>query len=70
MNHLKRLTIYLQFLRNLCPFFLFLMNFCPILLQLLQRKEYFGQYGKITKMSLSRTAGGAVQQFVNDSCSV
>lgn len=46
------------------------MNFCPILLQLLQRKEYFGQYGKITKMSLSRTAGGAVQQFVNDSCSV
>lgn len=37
---------------------------------LLQRKEYFGQYGKITKMSLSRTAGGAVQHFINDSCSV
>ncbi|XP_019198505.1 PREDICTED: uncharacterized protein LOC109192361 isoform X2 [Ipomoea nil] len=37
---------------------------------LLQRKQYFGQYGKVTKVSLSRTAGGAVQQFVNDSCSV
>ena len=38
--------------------------------QLLQRKEYFGQYGKVTKLSLSRTAGGTVQQFVNDTCSV
>ncbi|XAR56108.1 hypothetical protein NMG60_11036440 [Bertholletia excelsa] len=37
---------------------------------LLQRKEYFGQYGKVSKISLSRTAGGAVQQFVNDTCSV
>ncbi|CAH9054992.1 unnamed protein product [Cuscuta epithymum] len=37
---------------------------------LLQRKQYFGQYGKVTKVSLSRTAGGAVQQFINDSCSV
>ncbi|XP_057476784.1 uncharacterized protein LOC130764511 isoform X2 [Actinidia eriantha] len=37
---------------------------------LLQRKEYFGQYGKVTKVSLSRTAGGAIQQFVNDTCSV
>nr|XP_043613069.1 uncharacterized protein LOC122585034 isoform X2 [Erigeron canadensis] len=37
---------------------------------LLQRKEYFGQYGKVTKISLSRTAGGALQQFINDSCSV
>ncbi|XP_016436263.2 uncharacterized protein LOC107762420 [Nicotiana tabacum] len=37
---------------------------------LLQRKEYFGQYGKVTKISLSRTTGGAIQQFVNDSCSV
>ncbi|GAA0141773.1 ubiquitin-protein ligase [Lithospermum erythrorhizon] len=36
----------------------------------LQRKKYFGQYGKVTKMSLSRTAGGAIQQFVNDTCSV
>ncbi|KAK3001502.1 hypothetical protein RJ639_021748 [Escallonia herrerae] len=30
---------------------------------LLHRKEYFGQYGKVTKISLSRTAGGTVQQF-------
>ncbi|XP_076900103.1 uncharacterized protein LOC143554134 [Bidens hawaiensis] len=37
---------------------------------LLQRKDYFGQYGKVTKVSLSRTAGGSVQQFVNDTCSV
>ncbi|KAK9062998.1 hypothetical protein SSX86_016868 [Deinandra increscens subsp. villosa] len=37
---------------------------------LLQRKNYFGQYGKVTKVSLSRTAGGTVQQFVNDTCSV
>ncbi|GFZ14823.1 RNA binding (RRM/RBD/RNP motifs) family protein [Actinidia rufa] len=42
----------------------------PVLDFLLQRKEYFGQYGKVTKVSLSRTAGGAIQQFVNDTCSV
>lgn len=38
--------------------------------QLLQRKEFFGQYGKVSKVSLSRTAGGAIQQFVNETCSV
>lgn len=37
---------------------------------LLQQKDYFGQYGKVTKVSLSRTAGGTLQQFVNDTCSV
>lgn len=37
---------------------------------LLQRKEFFGQYGKVSKVSLSRTAGGAIQQFVNETCSV
>ncbi|KAD2804996.1 hypothetical protein E3N88_38373, partial [Mikania micrantha] len=37
---------------------------------LLQQKEYFGQYGKVTKISLSRTAGGTLQQFINDTCSV
>ncbi|KAK9064131.1 hypothetical protein SSX86_018003 [Deinandra increscens subsp. villosa] len=37
---------------------------------LLQREEYFGKYGKVTKISLSRTAGGALQQFINDTCSV
>ncbi|KAK4430847.1 putative general negative regulator of transcription C16 [Sesamum alatum] len=36
----------------------------------LVRKEYFGQYGKVTKVSLSRTSGAAVQQFINDTCSV
>ncbi|KAK1396357.1 General negative regulator of transcription C16C9.04c like [Heracleum sosnowskyi] len=36
----------------------------------LKRKEFFGQYGKICKISLSRTASGAIHQFVNDSCSV
>lgn len=38
--------------------------------QLLQRKEYFGQYGKISKISLSRTAGGSIQLLTNDTCSV
>ncbi|XP_010535576.1 PREDICTED: uncharacterized protein LOC104810834 isoform X2 [Tarenaya hassleriana] len=37
---------------------------------LLQRKEYFGQYGKVLKVSMSRTASGAIQQFPNNTCSV
>ncbi|KAJ9178190.1 hypothetical protein P3X46_010093 [Hevea brasiliensis] len=37
---------------------------------LLQRKEYFGQYGKVLKVSMSRTAAGAIQQFPNNTCSV
>ncbi|CAN8315166.1 unnamed protein product [Cochlearia groenlandica] len=37
---------------------------------LFQRREYFGQYGNVVKVALSRTAGGAVQQFPNDTCSV
>ncbi|CAI9107899.1 OLC1v1007381C1 [Oldenlandia corymbosa var. corymbosa] len=37
--------------------------------EVLQRKEYFGQYGNVSKVSLSRTAGGAVQRFVNGTCS-
>ncbi|XP_017249385.2 uncharacterized protein LOC108220200 isoform X3 [Daucus carota subsp. sativus] len=36
----------------------------------LMRKEFFGQYGKICKISLSRRASGAIHQYVNDSCSV
>ncbi|KAL1552060.1 RING-type E3 ubiquitin transferase [Salvia divinorum] len=36
----------------------------------LLRKEYFGQYGRVAKVSLSRTTGGAIQQFINDTCSV
>lgn len=37
---------------------------------LLQRKEYFGQYGKVLKVSMSRTASGVIQQFPNNTCSV
>lgn len=39
-------------------------------LQLLQKREYFGQYGKVLKVSMSRTAAGVIQQFPNDTCSV
>ncbi|XP_042753940.1 uncharacterized protein LOC111882575 isoform X2 [Lactuca sativa] len=37
---------------------------------LLQRKEYFGQYGKVLKVSISRTAAGSIQHFANNTCSV
>ncbi|KAK4849840.1 hypothetical protein QYF36_001304 [Acer negundo] len=37
---------------------------------LLQRKEYFSQYGKVLKVSMSRTAAGVIQQFPNNTCSV
>ncbi|XP_009131954.2 agglutinin-like protein 5 isoform X1 [Brassica rapa] len=37
---------------------------------LLYHKEYFGQYGKVLKVSMSRTSSGAIQQFPNDTCSV
>ncbi|XP_045799789.1 uncharacterized protein LOC123893979 isoform X1 [Trifolium pratense] len=37
---------------------------------LLQQREYFGQYGKVLKVSMSRTAAGVVQQFPNNTCSV
>ncbi|KAL0390156.1 UNVERIFIED_CONTAM: CCR4-NOT transcription complex subunit [Sesamum calycinum] len=37
---------------------------------LLQRREYFGQYGKVLKVSISRTATGAIQHFANSTCSV
>ncbi|KAL8150878.1 hypothetical protein V2J09_020686 [Rumex salicifolius] len=37
---------------------------------LLWRKEYFGQYGKVSKVSMSRTSAGTVQQFANNTCSV
>ncbi|CAL0334062.1 unnamed protein product [Lupinus luteus] len=37
---------------------------------LLQRWEYFGQYGKVLKVSMSRTAAGVIQQLPNDACSV
>ncbi|KAL2332068.1 hypothetical protein Fmac_019649 [Flemingia macrophylla] len=37
---------------------------------LLQRREYFAQYGKVLKVSMSRTAAGVVQQFPNNTCSV
>ncbi|KAK4281441.1 hypothetical protein QN277_012934 [Acacia crassicarpa] len=37
---------------------------------LLQRKEYFGRYGKVLKVSISRTAAGVVQHSANNSCCV
>ncbi|KAF8051702.1 hypothetical protein N665_1682s0007 [Sinapis alba] len=37
---------------------------------ILQRKEYFSQYGKVLKVSMSRTATGLIQQFPNNTCSV
>ncbi|XP_017641784.1 uncharacterized protein LOC108483087 isoform X2 [Gossypium arboreum] len=37
---------------------------------LLQQLEYFGQYGKVLKVSMSRTAAGVIQQFPNNTCSV
>ncbi|WJX44234.1 RING-type E3 ubiquitin transferase [Trifolium repens] len=37
---------------------------------LLQNREYFGQYGKVLKVSMSRTAAGIIQQFPNETCSV
>ncbi|GFP94847.1 ccr4-not transcription complex subunit 4 [Phtheirospermum japonicum] len=37
---------------------------------LLQRNEYFSQYGNVLKVSISRTATGSIQQFANSTCSV
>ncbi|KAK1373637.1 RNA recognition motif-containing protein [Heracleum sosnowskyi] len=37
---------------------------------LLQREEYFPRYGKVQKVSISRTAAGTIQQFPNNTCSV
>uniref|UniRef100_A0A1J3EUS8 CCR4-NOT transcription complex subunit 4 n=1 Tax=Noccaea caerulescens TaxID=107243 RepID=A0A1J3EUS8_NOCCA len=37
---------------------------------LFQRREYFGQYGKVVKVAMSRTPAGAVQQFPNNTCRV
>ncbi|KAF6134837.1 hypothetical protein GIB67_002238 [Kingdonia uniflora] len=36
----------------------------------LQRRDYFSQYGKVMKVSISRTAGGAIQQSPNNTFSV
>ncbi|KAL7115662.1 hypothetical protein ACP275_04G196400 [Erythranthe tilingii] len=36
----------------------------------LHRRAYFGQYGKVLKVSISRTASGAIQHFANSTCSV
>ncbi|XP_021734920.1 uncharacterized protein LOC110701601 [Chenopodium quinoa] len=37
---------------------------------LLQHKDYFAQYGKVLKVSISRTSAGTIQQFANNTCSV
>lgn len=40
-------------------------------LQLLERREYFGQYGKVMKVSISRPTGAAAQQaLANNTFSV
>ncbi|KAL5740713.1 hypothetical protein ACOSQ2_029893 [Xanthoceras sorbifolium] len=38
--------------------------------ELLQKREYFGQYGKVLKVSISRTASGVIQHSSNNSCCV
>ncbi|KAL2323297.1 hypothetical protein Fmac_027676 [Flemingia macrophylla] len=38
--------------------------------ELLQRREYFGRYGKVMKVSISRTANGIIQHTANNSCCV
>ncbi|KAK1398496.1 CCR4-NOT transcription complex subunit 4 [Heracleum sosnowskyi] len=37
---------------------------------LLRGTEYFALYGKVLKVSISRTAAGTIQQFPNSTCSV
>ncbi|XP_044473449.1 uncharacterized protein LOC123201912 isoform X3 [Mangifera indica] len=38
--------------------------------ELLKGREYFGQYGKVLKVSISRTATGVIQHSSNNSCCV
>ncbi|KAK7345607.1 hypothetical protein VNO77_16214 [Canavalia gladiata] len=38
--------------------------------EVLQRKDYFGRYGKVLKVSISRTANGIIQHSANNSCCV
>ncbi|XP_027364959.1 uncharacterized protein LOC113872007 isoform X2 [Abrus precatorius] len=38
--------------------------------ELLQRRDYFGRYGKVLKVSISRTANGIIQHSGNNSCCV
>ncbi|XP_020226442.1 uncharacterized protein LOC109808041 isoform X2 [Cajanus cajan] len=38
--------------------------------ELLQRRDYFGRYGKVLKVSISRTANGIIQHSANNSCCV
>lgn len=49
----------------LCSYFILLYFH-----QVLQRREFFGQYGKVLKVSISRTATGAIQHSSNNSCCV
>ncbi|KAI9073556.1 hypothetical protein K1719_044460 [Acacia pycnantha] len=37
---------------------------------LLESQDYSGQYGKVLKVSMSRTAVGVIQQFPNSTCSI
>ncbi|KAK7393584.1 hypothetical protein VNO78_22142 [Psophocarpus tetragonolobus] len=38
--------------------------------ELLQRRDYFGRYGKVLKVSISRTTNGIIQHSANNSCCV
>ncbi|KAM5559909.1 hypothetical protein ABKV19_021209 [Rosa sericea] len=38
--------------------------------ELLKRRDYFGQYGKVLKVSISRTSTGDIQHATNNSCCV
>lgn len=64
------LCIFLSLSNKYCHFFNSWAKFSLQFMQLLQRREYFGQYGKVLKVSMSRTAAGVVQQFPNNTCSV
>lgn len=61
--YLVRLVEFFEGVHDLCFSFQSFM-------QLLQHREYFGQYGKVLKVSMSRTAAGVIQQFPNNTCSV
>lgn len=55
---------------SICSHLFRLLLTLSSLLQLLQCREYFAQYGKVLKVSISRTATGAIQNFANSTCSV
>ena len=68
-------VLFLSLILNItlaCVYLGLSFSICDIrtFLQLLQHREYFGQYGKVLKVSMSRTAAGVIQQYQNNTCSV